>query len=329
MIIVRAPFRTSFVGGGTDLPSHYEVHGGAVLSMSINRHVYMTGRKMFYPTQTLLKYSQSELVSHINEVKHPIFRTALEWMEVSGVDIGVTSDVPAGTGLGSSSTFTVALLSLLGEIKGHQLSKKEIAEMACELEIDRLGETIGKQDQFASAFGGMNLFRFDPNGHVDVVPVGLSAKEIAWLNESCWLVKIPGEARSASAVLAETQKFVEEDASAKLGLQKLATLAFEAHESVLSEGIWALPQFVREAWELKKLSSPAVSMSMAHEVISRGMTSGALAGKLLGAGGGGFAFFFVNSEKEQAFLRAFRDLKVMRIRPEFDGVHTVLREEEE
>lgn len=325
MIIVRAPFRCSFVGGGTDLPSHFREHGGAVLSMAVNKYVYMTGRRMFSPDQTLVKYSSSELVTDLREIRHPIFRSALQWLDVSGVDIGVSSDIPAGTGLGSSSTFSVALLSLLHELKGEEVSTQHIAELACELEIDRLGENIGKQDQFASAYGGVNLFRFRTNNTVDALKLKLSDNDIDWLEKSCWLVKLPGEARSASQVLKEAQSFTQTDAIAQKTLKAMARLAEDAFSLVNSEGIRVLPEIVRDAWELKQRANPPQFMDVAVDTIGRGLRAGALAGKLLGAGGGGFAFFFLEESQQERFLDEFSSEKVLHVRPDFHGVTTIYR----
>lgn len=328
MVIVRAPFRCSFVGGGTDLPSHYTENGGAVLSMAINKHVYMTGRRMFFPRQTLVKYSSSELVTDLDEIRHPIFRSALQWLDVSGVDIGVSSDIPAGSGLGSSSTFSVALLALLHEMKGEKFTSQQIAEMACELEIVRLGEDIGKQDQFASAYGGVNLFQFRTNHTVVVNELRMREEDVAWLGKSCLLVKLPGEARSASKVLEEAQKFAQTDSVARNSLMDMGRLAEEAFSLITSKGIRVLPEIVLHAWELKKRANPSHFMDVAADTIDRGLRAGALSGKLLGAGGGGFAFFFVEENQQPRFLEEFSEEKVLLVKPDFQGVTTIYRGEE-
>ncbi len=326
MIVVRAPFRASFIGGGSDIPSFYELYSGAVLSVAIDRHIFLTGREMFDTEQTLVKYSKSELVDNVEDIEHPIFREALRFFKLSGLDIGISSDIPAGSGLGSSSTFTVGLVSLLSELSGQNYTRNEIAKIACQIEIDILGEPIGKQDQYASAFGGLNLFIFKPNGEVLIEPLSLSVEDYGKLSESMFLVKLPGSTRSASEVLAVARENLNADLNAMTATKNLAKLALHGFEVINRDGIKALPELLNEAWQLKLIANPSQSMSIAHETVDIGIKSGASAAKLLGAGGGGFVLFLVDPEKQEKFMVGMSNRKVLRVAPDFSGVKTIYNE---
>ena len=326
MIVVRAPFRASFLGGGSDIPNFYENYSGAVLSVAIDRHMFLTGREMFEASQTLVKYSKSELVDNVEDIKHPIFREALKLFQLSGLDIGISSDIPAGSGLGSSSTFTVGLVSLLSELSGKNYSRHDIAKIACQIEIEILGEPIGKQDQYASAFGGLNLFIFKPNGEVIVEPLSLSAEDYVKLSESMFLVQLQGSSRSASEVLTVARENLNSDSKAMNATKDLAQLALHGFEAINRDGIKALPELLNEAWQLKLKANPSQSMSVAHETVDIGIESGAAAAKLLGAGGGGFVLFLVDPEKRDSFLRSMSNRKVIRVAPDFSGVKTIYKE---
>lgn len=326
MRVVRAPFRVSFLGGGSDLPRHYQKHGGAVLSTAINQHMFISGRNMFDPSGTLLKYSKTEFVHDVSEIEHPIFRETLKYFDVSGVDLSVSSDIPAGTGLGSSSTFTVALVKLVSELAGQRLSRFEIGRLACKIELEILGEPIGKQDQYASSLGGFNLVRFETDGTVTADSVVLSPADLEWLSKSMWLVKLPGNARSASAVLTEAAGFVDQDSRAEKALIELAQLAVDGYRQIQISGIKVLPNLVNESWELKKKSSPSSHMDIAGDIVGRGLACGALAAKLLGAGGGGFVLFLVDESTTDSFLREFQRERVVRVSPDLSGVTTIYEE---
>lgn len=327
MLIVRAPFRVSFLGGGSDIPIFYRKTGGATLVTAINRHLFLTGRQMYDGTTTLLKYSKSELVMETGKIQHPIFRAALEKYALQGLDIGVSSDIPAGTGLGSSSTFTVALVGLLEEFLGKQISKREAAAIACEIEIDILGEPIGKQDQYSSAVGGMNLLRFHRDDSVDVEPLWLSLDDWSWLDKTMFLVQIPEEARSASAVLNQMKDYVAENNEAKNAIAELAELAVSGFQQIQNSGIKVLPELINRAWELKKMSNPLASPASAESIITRGRSAGAAAAKVLGAGGGGFVLFLVEETNHESFILEFQDNKVLHVKPDIHGLTTIYRGE--
>lgn len=326
MILSRAPFRVSFLGGGSDIPEFYEAHGGAVLSTSVNRYMYLTGREMFDKNETLVKYSHTELVKDVSDIKHPIFREALNYFGISGVDIGVSSDIPAGTGLGSSSTFTVALVNLLSEMKGMKLSRVEIAKIACHIEIGILHQPIGKQDQFASALGSMNLLRFGRDGSVEVTPLVLASEDLNWLSNSMYLVQLQLPPRSASEIIEAGRKARSESPDAISATRKLAQLAVDGFEEISNYGISVLPELLRTSWQLKKEASADSSMSVADDTVEQGLAAGALGAKLLGAGGGGFVLFLVDQDRLANFLDSFSSRKVLSVQVDHSGASILFKE---
>jgi D-glycero-alpha-D-manno-heptose-7-phosphate kinase len=328
MIVVRAPFRASFLGGGSDIPYFFREHGGAVLSTAINRHMFITARRMYQESESLLKYSSTELISVGDEIRHPIFREVFKMFGLKGLDVGVSSDIPAGSGLGSSSTFTVALVAMADTLQGLGLSRMEIAEVACQIEIDLLREPVGKQDQFASSFGGMNLFLFDKSGSVTVEPFFPSVKDLAWLSNSLFLVEIEGVGRSAGEMLGQVQEHVQQNGVALHATKALADLAIQGFRQMQDSGVECLPSLLVEAWRLKRLATPRRLMNTADSTMDLGMSSGASGGKLLGAGGGGFVLFVVEKDKQPGFMAAMSKSKVLRIRPDLAGVRVVYEEEE-
>lgn len=298
-----------------------------MLSTAINRHMFLTGRRMFDARETLLKYSKTELVESVEEIQHPIFREALQLFKLSGLDIGVSSDIPSGSGLGSSSTFTVALVSLLSEMVGDKITKKRIAELACTIELERLQEPIGKQDQYASAMGGMNLITFNEDNTVEVRPLLLSAADQSYLDHTLLLVQLPEPPRAASAVLTRMAAFQKSSNSATGATRELAQLARRGFVDIQTNGIRVLPDLLNEGWDLKKRANPIESMEVAREMMELGLKSGALGGKLLGAGSGGFLLFVVPLENQEKFYRSLSTVRILKIRPDLDGVTTIYREE--
>lgn len=325
MIIVRAPFRVSFLGGGSDIPKFYREFRGATLATAIDKHVFMTGRRMFDAKKTLLKYSRVETVSSIDEIQHPIFRVALDLYAESGLDIGVTADIPAGTGLGSSSAFTVCLIGLLEETQGRRIDKTKLAELACKIELDLLGEPIGKQDQYASSFGGVNLFLFNQDETVEIKPLTLSPSDLDWLNSNMLLVQIPLESRSASQILSRMKEHIDENPHARKALRDLADLAVNGYEHIQSSGIEVLPELLRESWELKKISNPHAVISLGEKMINRGLDLGAKAAKVLGAGGSGFVLFIADSQVQEILESEFSNTKALRVRIDLEGATTIYR----
>lgn len=317
MIITRAPFRISFFGGGTDAAWFYQENGGMVISATINKHVYVSCHPMFHSEEVLLKYSEVERVSKVSEIKHRIFRETLTLHGISGVDIGVSSDVPAGTGLGSSSSFTVALLQCLRRHKGLYSTAEILAREASEIEIVKLGQIIGKQDQYAAAYGGLNRITFSQDDQVKVEPIKLSNGALEILSKSFVCIKVGGT-REASSVLNMQRQDYENKESSKLAHQELLALTKSIPDNIFEQ----LPEFGRllnESWNIKKQTSLDISNTEIDDLIMKGLKNGALGAKLLGAGQAGFVLFLVEPESKEFFINAFQNRKIMTVQLDFEG----------
>lgn len=320
MIITKTPFRVSFCGGGSDLAAFYEQYGGCVLSTSINKYMYISIHPYFNEHQTLLKYSENELVDDIKDIKHKIFNVVLNDMDVSGVEISSTADVPGGTGLGSSSTFTVGLLHTLYCYKGKFASKAKLAKEACEVEIEQLGSPIGKQDQYAAAFGGLNFIRFNKDGSVSVSPIMMQAETYKRLQNNL-LMFYTGTTRSANSILSEQKKNISQD-SKNENLRKMCSLAEDMKRSLEHNDLSSFGSILNQSWELKRTLASGISNPEIDQAYARAMESGALGGKLLGAGGGGFLLFYCEPERQEA-LRKNIGLKEFDFSFEQDGTSIV------
>ena len=291
MIITRAPFRVSFCGGGSDLPAFYEKYGGCVLSTSIRKYMYLNAHDNFFRNQIILKYSQTEIVNSPQEIEHRIFKQALVDANLTGIGLTSIADIPSGTGLGSSSSFTVALLQLLHTYKGEYISKYKLAKEACELEINKLGEPIGKQDQYAAAFGGLNFYEFRPDGFVDVQPIVMPGDKYHKLESNILMFYLGGE-HSASSILKEQSSNITHEDKAKAQL-KMCDLARELREELQKGNVDAMGQLLHENWILKRTLASGITNPLIDEMYDLAMSGGALGGKLLGAGGAGFMIFYV------------------------------------
>lgn len=320
MIITKTPFRVSFCGGGSDLAAFYEQYGGCVLSTSINKYMYISIHPYFNEHQTLLKYSENELVDDIKDIKHKIFNVVLNDMDVSGVEISSTADVPGGTGLGSSSTFTVGLLHTLYCYKGKFASKAKLAKEACEVEIEQLGSPIGKQDQYAAAFGGLNFIRFNKDGSVSVSPIMMQAETYKKLQNNL-LMFYTGTTRSANSILSEQKKNISQD-SKNENLRKMCSLAEDMKRSLEHNDLSSFGSILNQSWELKRTLASGISNPEIDQAYARAMESGALGGKLLGAGGGGFLLFYCEPEHQET-LRKNIGLKEFDFSFEQDGTSIV------
>jgi D-glycero-alpha-D-manno-heptose-7-phosphate kinase len=326
MLVVRAPFRASLLGGGTDIPWFFEANGGgAVISGAINKYIYLSIHPLFDSSDILLKYSRIERVAQARSLEHPIARAVLSEMGISGLDISVSADVPAGTGLGSSSAFTVGLIHLLNAYSNQEISKKDLASEACRIEIEVLREPIGKQDQFASAYGGLNLITFGQDGGVRVAPINVDAQSLEWLSSSLLLVRVGAESRSASEVLSYQRKYSFDSESAILGLNELRDLTLES-VSEIERDIRFLGRGLQLGWELKKKSHPHANMSEVDTLIEDGIRQGALGAKLLGAGGGGFVLFLVEKEIIPKLIEKFKPLATMVVGLDSSGSKLVYKD---
>lgn len=288
MIISRTPFRISFVGGGTDLPEFYKRQEGAVVSATINQYMYITTHRFFEPDQIRAKYSITETVNHPSELRHPIIRTVLERYGVEGgLEISSLADIPGGTGMGSSSSFTVGLIHNLRYWKDLPITKELLAAEACEVEINLLREPIGRQDQYAAAYGGFNLFRFRANHSVVVQPLSLP-DEIRTAFEQHLLLLYTGISRSASAVLTEQKEALRRAEEKFAVMTEMAALTEPFARALQSGSFEELGRLLHHNWLCKKSLSTAISDPALDEAYTRALKAGAWGGKLLGAGGGGF-----------------------------------------
>lgn len=307
MIITRTPFRVSFAGGGSDLPTFYREHEGCVLSTSINKYMYVTIHPTFNREDTVIKYNKTETVSKIKDIQHPIARQLLLDHKISGVEIVSTADIPAGTGLSSSSAYTVGLVHALYAFKGKYCSQERIAREACELEIDKLGEPIGKQDQYGTAIGGLKFIRFSRDESVDVEPIIIKKSARKQLGENL-LLFYTGITRSASAILEQQSKNVVSEKDKFNNLIKMTELAYEMR-NVLSEGnLDAFGQILNENWILKRKLAADISNNLIETYYEKALKNGALGGKLLGAGGGGFLLFYCPKDKQPRLRAALSQL---------------------
>jgi len=322
IIVAKAPFRISFVGGGSDLPAFYEKSDGAVLSATIDKYVYIITHPFFERDKIRLKYLQTETVKSVGEIRHPIIRACMELLDPGkGIEIASLADIPAGTGMGSSSAFTVGLLQNLHALKNEVIEKNALAEMACKVEIDILGEPIGKQDQYSSAYGGMNVFEFKKGGEVKATPINLKKADFELLNENT-LLFFTGETRSASELL-RRQSSGYEDKKKMDAQRKMVALVWELKDALASSDLNEFGRLLGKNWELKKqLNNLTTTAIDCH--YERAVAAGALGGKLLGAGGGGFLLFYCEPEKQQKVREALYGLYELSFRFDTEGSKIIL-----
>lgn len=307
MIITRTPFRVSFAGGGSDLPSFYRRHEGCVLSMTINKYMYVSIHPTFNRDETVIKYSKTEIVHNVREIQHPIARQLLLDYGIDGVEIVSTADVPAGTGLSTSSAYTVGLIHALNAFRGKLCSQERIARDACELEIEKLGEPIGKQDQYGTAVGGLKFIRFKSDDSVEVEPLAVSRQTLDEL-EGNLLLFYTGLTHSAGEILQEQNQNVAGEERKFQNLVKMTELAYELRESVVAGNLDDFGRILNENWLLKRQLASQISNDHIGKYYDLAMENGALGGKLLGAGGGGFLLFYCPREKQKRLKSALSDL---------------------
>lgn len=317
MIIVRSPLRISLGGGGTDLPSYYQEHSGFLLAAAIDKYVYITLHRTF-AQELIVKYSKLERVSSVEEIEHPIVREALLMTGVEAPFLEITSmaDIPAGTGLGSSGSFTTALLKALHTFNKNLVHPAQLAEQACDIEINRLGEPIGKQDQYIAAYGGITCFNFMPDGRVEAWPLKISEETLYNLEDNL-LLFFTGYSRLASSILKEQNtKTLASDESMVNNLHFVKDLG---KQSQVALELGDLPEFARLMdvhWQRKKERSSNISNPYINEWYNYAMANGALGGKLIGAGGGGFLMFYAADKTK--LRRAMREKGLTEVRFKFD-----------
>ncbi len=319
MIISRAPLRVSFAGGGSDLPAFYRIHGGAVISTAIDKYVFVTINRKF-DNGVRVAYSRTEEVSSAAEVAHSLVRAGLGLLGIEGgVEITTVADIPSrGTGLGSSSTFTVALLHALHAYRGQHVRSSTLAEQACDIELNICGEPIGKQDQYAAAFGGFRVYEFHPDETVTVSPVICQPSTLHRLNERM-LMLYTGVARSASTLLKEQSAAIASSSQKQASLKRMVSLCYQFRDEIQNDNLDALGEILHECWMLKREQGDRVSNSMIDEWYNTARRQGALGGKILGAGGGGFLMLYAPPECQAAICHALSRLKAMPVELEREG----------
>lgn len=323
MIIVRSPLRISLGGGGTDLPSYYEENEGFLITAAMNKFVYITMHENFND-EILVKYSKNENVRNAEEIKHPIFRECIRMLDLGGESFEIQSmaDIPAGTGLGSSSSFTTALLKCLHEYKGELVTAEELAREACEIEMVRLKEPIGKQDQYIAAYGGIRAMWFRKDGTVDVENVNMSRETLYNLEDNL-ILYFTGFERSASQILKEQDdKTRASDTDMKSNLDMVKQMGLDSREAFEKGDLRKFAEIMRHHWEVKKKRSGKMSNPRIDEWYDYAISNGALGGKLIGAGGGGFLMFY--SEDKVHLREAMQKTGLKEVRFHFENQGTRL-----
>jgi D-glycero-alpha-D-manno-heptose-7-phosphate kinase len=321
MIIVRSPLRITLGGGGTDLASYYTQHGGFLIAAAINKYVYITVHETFVP-ELIIKYSEMERVTDRTQIKHPVIREAMTMLDIPQLNLEISSmaDIPAGTGLGSSGSFTTALLRALHAYKNSLIHPRELAEEACHIEIDRLGEPIGKQDQYIAAFGGVTCFNFHENHSVDAAPLGISEVTRYELEDHLGLF-FTGYTRSAGSILAEQHtKSLKNDSATIENLHFVKQLGLDSKTALERGDLTEFAKLMNVHWEWKQRRSRAMTNERINEWYSLALRNGALGGKLIGAGGGGFLLFL--SEDMRRLRRALCGAGMTEVRFRFDNEGT-------
>jgi D-glycero-alpha-D-manno-heptose-7-phosphate kinase len=318
MIISKTPLRMSFVGGGTDLPAFYRRHGGAVVSTAIDKFIYVTVNKKF-DDRIRVSYSRTEEAKSVDRIKHPLVREAMRLLKIrGGVEITSVADIPAkGTGLGSSSSFTIGLLNALHAFANRYASADQLAQEGCRIEIERCGEPIGRQDQYAAAFGGFNFIEFNPDDSVSVEPIICRRETLQQLQAEV-IVFYTGITRSASRLLKAQQQALGAGKAKQNAMRRMVDLAHRLKIELQKNNLNAFGEIIHENWLLKRGLSRGVSNDDIDTWYARARKAGAVGGKLLGAGSGGFLMFYAPRERHEAIARALNKLRpvVFRFEPQ-------------
>jgi len=320
MIITRSPLRISLGGGGTDLPSYYREHGGFLIAGAIDKYVYITLHETFVP-EIIVRYSKMEVVSSAEEIKHPIIREALRLIPIEDPHLELTSmsDIPAGTGLGSSGSFTTALLCALHAYCKNHVSQRELAEQACHIEIDLLGEPIGKQDQYIAAYGGITAFTFHPDGFVDVQPLRIAPSTLHQLEDNL-VMFFTGYTRSASQILKDQDvRSKQKDREMIESLHFVKKLGYESKAALEAGDLRGFAELMHGHWERKRARTTGMSNSQIDGYYDLARANGAIGGKLIGAGGGGFLLFYTEDKAKLSAVMSAAGLREVRFRFDFTG----------
>jgi len=319
MIVSRTPFRMSFVGGGSDQAPFYRRFGGAVVSTAINRFVYVTVNRKF-DEKIRVSYSRTEEAKSVRRIRHPLVREAMTLLGTQGgVEITSIADIPAkGTGLGSSSSFTVGLLNALHAFGERHASAEQLASEACTIEIERCGEPIGKQDQYAAAYGGLNYIQFNPDDSVRVEPI-ICKRETIQRIQAHTLVFYTGITRSASSLLRNQQQSVTGDAKKQQAVQRMVALALEMRRELQANRVAGFGEALHEGWKLKKSLNANIATDRIDDWYAKARKAGAVGGKLLGAGAGGFLMLQAPPDRHEVISRALGGLRRMDFNFESQG----------
>ncbi len=323
MIISRTPLRMSFVGGGSDLPAFYRKQRGAVLSTAIDKYVYVNVNKKF-DNGIRVAYSKTEEVDSVDLVEHRLVRAGMQFLELNGgVEITTIADIPSkGTGLGSSSSFTVGLLHALNAFRGRYISMDQLGADSCKIEIEICGEPIGKQDQYAAAFGGFNLIEFCPDESVVVSPLICDPKTVKVLEENI-LLFYTGITRSASALLKQQSNDIANNEDKHRTLIRMVQLAYDMRDELQNNNVSAFGDILHENWMLKKSITSGISTSFIDDWYDAARNAGATGGKILGAGAGGFLMLYAPKERHEAIEAVLPDLRRIPIGFESQGSRIV------
>jgi D-glycero-alpha-D-manno-heptose-7-phosphate kinase len=326
MIMTRSPLRISLGGGGTDLPSYYQEHSGFLVAAAIDKYVYILMHQRFVP-RILLKYSHMEEAERIEDVKHPLIREALKlvgWEDLR-LEISSMADVPAGTGLGSSGSFTTALLKAMHVGMKNLVHPAELAEQACKIEIDILKEPVGKQDQYIAAFGGITCFRFLPDGRVEVWPLKISQRTLYDMEDHL-LLFFTGYTRSAGEILKEQDtRSKQHDPEMIANMHFVKQLGRDIKDALEGGNLQGFGELMNTHWEYKKGRSRSMSNERIDHWYNLARANGAIGGKLIGAGGGGFLMFLCQEGARVRQVMADEGLEEIRFRFDFEGTKVVLQ----
>jgi len=325
VIITRSPLRISLGGGGTDLPSYYQKHGGFLVSAAINKYVYITLHESFVE-DFIVKYSKFERVRNIEEIEHPIIREAcrLTNTSINYLELTSMSDIPAGTGLGSSGSFTTALLLALHTLDRRAVPKRDLAEQACHIEMDVLKEPIGKQDQYIATFGGITSFRFEPDGNVAIEPVRMSSEALANLEDNLILF-FTGYTRDASAILRDQDTRTKDNDAAMLeNLHRIKEIGLESYEALQRGELRKFGEMMHVHWELKRSRSAGMDNERINGWYTLARENGAIGGKLVGAGSGGFLMFYTEEKTRLRHAMRAAGLEEVRFKFDFEGATTIV-----
>ena len=322
MILTRTPLRVSFAGGGSDLANYYEKFGGAVVSTTINKYVYLSMYPCFLRGECLLKYFKTEYVSSVDEIEHPIIKEIFKLYGIGDVNLSSDADIPAGTGLGSSSAFTAGLIGLCNAWNGTYLEKEQIAAQACHVEIDLLKEPIGKQDQYACACGGLNFIEFKKNGQVSIEKIHLSQDTYEKLQKKL-LMFYTGKSRKSRDILKKQKKNTAEDPHKIEILHKMVQLVRDLRLELLRNRVDSIGEILKMNWEFKKKLANNISDPFIDECYEKTMKAGSMGGKLLGAGGGGFLLFYVPENNQAKVREALSALKELPFNFDYEGTKVV------